>query len=267
MKQFGILAVVAVVLLVGGVLLSNYMSSESDDVENVISRNGIHWHPELEIYVHGEKVEIQEGIGLVGVHNPIHTHDDLPLVHMEFSGKVTKEDTTLGEFFKVWGKEFNSKRLFDNHNGPEGMVHMFVNGKENTEFENYHMQDKDKIEIRYELAEVDSSSITLEMKRWVWISTIYDDGEELKPKKAGLFSILFSTDGTFSATTDCNDMSGNHSVNGNNINFGRVIQSLKYCEESQEEDFATILREARKFSFTAKEELIVELEVGVAVFR
>jgi hypothetical protein len=155
MKQFGILAVVVVVLLVGGVWLSNFSSSEPGDEENVISKNGIHWHPELEIFVHGEKVEIQEGIGLVGAHNPIHTHDDLPLIHMEFSGKVTKEDTTLGEFFKVWGKEFSSTQLLDKHNGPDGMVRMFVNGEENTEFEKYHMHDKDKIEIRYEMSEIE----------------------------------------------------------------------------------------------------------------
>ena len=29
-------------------------------------------------------------------------------------------------------------------------VKMTVNGKENTEYENYAMQDKDKIELRYE---------------------------------------------------------------------------------------------------------------------
>jgi hypothetical protein len=166
MKKFGILAIIVVVLLVGGVWLSNMSSSSdsSDDGGEVISRNGIHWHPELEIYVHGEKVEIQEGLGLVGIHNPIHTHDDLPLIHMEFSGRVMKENTTLGEFFKVWGKEFSSTQLFDNHNGPEGMVHMFVNGEENTEFENYHMQDKDKIEIRYEVAEVEILSETVEQE-------------------------------------------------------------------------------------------------------
>ena len=57
------------------------------------------------------------------------------------SGLVRKEDITLARFFKVWGKDINS---FGTN------LTMTVNGKENTEYGNYLMQDKDKIELRYE---------------------------------------------------------------------------------------------------------------------
>jgi len=138
MKNFISIAVAAVLLFLGAIWWSNSLSS--DDL-SIITQSGLHWHPLLEIYVKGEKIEIPQNIGLAGVHSPIHTHDDLPIIHMEFSGKVTEEDTKLGNFFKVWGKEFLS---FGER------VTMTVNGQENTEFENYQMRDGDKIEIRYE---------------------------------------------------------------------------------------------------------------------
>ena len=69
---------------------------------------------------------------------------------MEMQGVVIKDDTKLAYFFRVWGKDFNSTKLFDKTNGPDGTVKMMVNGQENKEFENYLMKDSDRIEVRYE---------------------------------------------------------------------------------------------------------------------
>ena len=138
MKNFVIISAVVIVLFAGAIWWSNSLSSGDP---SIISRNGLHWHPQLEIYVKGEKMEIPHDIGLTGVHSPIHTHEDLPLIHMEFDGLVRKEDTKLGNFFKVWGKdfmEFGSK------------VTMTVNGVENSELGNYLMKDGDRIVLRYE---------------------------------------------------------------------------------------------------------------------
>lgn len=109
----------------------------------IVSRNGFHWHPELSIYVKGEKQEFPANIGIGAVHQPIHTHEDAKdgIVHLEFQGMVRKQDITLGQFFKSWGKDIRSFGT---------TTKMTVNGKENTELENYQMQDKDKIELRYE---------------------------------------------------------------------------------------------------------------------
>ena len=77
------------------------------------------------------------------MHQPIHTHDDSNqgIVHMEFQGLVRKDNATLGQFLKGWGKDINS---FGTN------VKMTVNGQENAELENYVMQDQDKIELHYE---------------------------------------------------------------------------------------------------------------------
>lgn len=110
---------------------------------NILSRNGFHWHPELTVYVKGVKQEIPPNLGIGAVHQPIHTHDDSSqgIVHMEFQGLVRKENATLGQFLKNWGKDINS---FGTN------VKMTVNGEENLELENYVMQDKDRIELNYD---------------------------------------------------------------------------------------------------------------------
>lgn len=138
MKNFITIAVAIVLLFSGAIWWSNSLSSGD---RSLITQSGLHWHPLLEIYVKGEKIEIPQNIGLLGVHSPIHTHDDLPIIHMEFSGKVTEDDIRLRNFFRVWGKDFMEF-------SPQVM--MTVNGQENIEFGNYQMHDGDKIEIRYE---------------------------------------------------------------------------------------------------------------------
>lgn len=137
---------IAVAVFISGILgfFVWYIASRPEISEDeIISRNGIHWHSSLEIYAKGVKQDIPANIGIGAVHQPIHTHDDSDkgIIHLEFNGFARKQDLTLGRFFKNWGKEFRSFG---------SSVSMKVNGKENTEFENYVMRDNDRIEIRYE---------------------------------------------------------------------------------------------------------------------
>lgn len=118
--------------------------------EEIISRRGLHWHPELTILIKGERQEIPANIGIGAVEQPIHTHDSTGVIHMEMTGLIVKKDTRLGRFFEIWGKQFNSNCIFDFCASEEGKVKMTVNDQESSEFENYLMKDKDKIEIRYE---------------------------------------------------------------------------------------------------------------------
>ncbi len=129
---------VVVFLLIGSTWLSRSLQESNPDV---LSRAGLHWHPLLVIYVKGEKIEIPKDIGLGATHLPIHTHDDVPVVHLEFGGVVRKNDVTLREFFKSWNRDMRSLGV---------NVRMTVNGKENTEYEQYVMHDGDKIELRYD---------------------------------------------------------------------------------------------------------------------
>ncbi len=150
MKNLLLFGGVVVVLLVG---VSLWSSSWQSDDPGMISRDGIHWHPQLEIFVDGEKVDIPAniGVGLQYVGLPtfdsgmrmtaIHTHDDTPAIHLEFPGRVREGDLTFGNFFRIWGKDMRS---FGEN------MRMTVNGAPNTEFERHIMRDNDIIELHYD---------------------------------------------------------------------------------------------------------------------
>jgi len=144
MKKFVTIVVLVIILLVGGAWWSKSLQSNDP---NIISKNGIHWHPELTILIKGEKQTIPQNIGIGPQYpsnmTPVHTHDDATegIIHLEFEGVVRKKDITLGQFFGIWGKDINS---FGSN------VKMTVNELENNELLNYVMHDKDKIILNYE---------------------------------------------------------------------------------------------------------------------
>ena len=135
---------------------SLHVSNSDTDVSNadVIARDGLHWHPEITIYVKGVRQQIPQ-MGLTNMdmsalhmmHKQMqmkHMHDgpnDQGVIHLKFEGLVLRRDITLGQFFKKWGKDMRSLG---------SSIRMTVNRVENKEFENYVMHDKDKIEIHYE---------------------------------------------------------------------------------------------------------------------
>ena len=142
-----------VILLVGlGGLLwfATTPAPGSDQANPMVSYSGLHWHPHLSIMIKGQIQEIPAGIGLGATESPVHTHEADGIIHLEFVGPVRESDITLGKFFKLWGKRFSSDCIFDDCTGVAGMVKLFVNGQENFLFENYSMQEKDEMEIRYE---------------------------------------------------------------------------------------------------------------------
>jgi len=130
------------IIVIGILFLWSLALQKSDP--NVVATNGIHWHPQLHIYVDGEEQLIPENVGLIGEHQPMHTHvEDAAkgVLHFEFEGRVKKDDTRLGRFFDIWGKDIRS---FGEN------IRMTVNGKENTEYEKYIVHEQDVIELYYE---------------------------------------------------------------------------------------------------------------------
>lgn len=153
-KFFKIFILILVIVILSGFLWLKFGKSYNNEKSNIddqeiISRKGLHWHSDLEIYIKDTKQEIPANIGIGITHNPIHTHDTTGKIHLEFSGLVKNGDLKLGKFFEVWGKQFNSNCIFDHCNGSDGQVKMFVNETENNEFENYQMKDGDKIKILF----------------------------------------------------------------------------------------------------------------------
>lgn len=135
-----VIGLILVILPIGGLIwyaVTRPPVPESD----IVSHNGLHWHADMNIYVKGVKQDIPAGIGLSGIEMGMHTHDKDNVIHMEYPGLVRKEDLMVSRFFKNWGKDMGSFGT---------STKMTVNGKEDTEFGNYEMQDKDKIEIYFD---------------------------------------------------------------------------------------------------------------------
>ena len=146
MNKKAILGITIGTILILGAIVWNESAKSgaaqlAEDSGELVSRAGLHWHPELKITVKGKEQIIPANVGLGAVHNPIHTHDSSGIIHLEFSGLVREDDLKLSNFFEIWGKDFREFGV---------SLTMYVNGEKNEEFENYSMKDGDKIELRYE---------------------------------------------------------------------------------------------------------------------
>ena len=106
----------------------------------------LHIHSELSIVIDDSEQVIPAEIGILpNIMRPIHTHDYSGVLHIE---SPCQREFILGEFFEVWGKTFNKNCILDNCNESR-ILKMYVNGVENTEYENYIMHNDDKIKIDY----------------------------------------------------------------------------------------------------------------------
>ncbi len=71
--------------------------------------------------------------GSMPVMAPLHTHDNLGLIHIE---SLINRDYTLGEFFNIWGVDLNGKT-----------VKATVNGKQVFGYKNIILKDKENIAL------------------------------------------------------------------------------------------------------------------------
>lgn len=118
--------------------------------------------------------------------------------------------------------------------------------------------------------EANPDMMTLDMQTWRWIKAIYNNDTELAPNDAEAFTITFREGKAFSATTDCNNLSGTYEVQGSKITFGEnIAMTKKFCKDSQEQEFASLFGEIQSFFFTSRGELVFELKFdsGSVIFR
>ena len=161
MKSKTIFIFIAAIVLVFGLFFFLAKNSSKAKNLNAVPNQPIHWHPHLRIIIKGQERVIPPGIGINTGNNidnelssmgmaPTHTHTGDGIIHMENDRPWQKPETlTLGYFFKVWGKNFNSSCVFEYCNGENGNLTITVNGRQNYEFNRYIMHDKDEILIEY----------------------------------------------------------------------------------------------------------------------
>lgn len=160
MKRKTIIISIGIILIFASIFFFVKKQSAPEDT-NGVPQHPIHWHPKLKIIIGGEEQFIPPNIGISIGNNmdnqvsgmrmsPTHTHESDGTIHLENDRPWQKPETlTLGYFFKVWGKNFNSSCIFNYCNDQNGTLTMAVNGQPNNEFEDYIMNDNDEIVLEY----------------------------------------------------------------------------------------------------------------------
>lgn len=156
------------VLIIGGltvVVLASIMVVASNDPKTklansfkgadaeVVSEEGVHIHPTVSVIINDQPQLIPANLGISGVGpmGDIHTHDTTGEIHYELNaGPVKKGNLKLTRLFEAWGKPFTKDQLLDTKVEGNKKITMSVNGQENNDYENYIVNDNDKIEIRYQ---------------------------------------------------------------------------------------------------------------------
>lgn len=114
------------------------------------SSQTFHIHPHLQIIIGGQNQVIPGSIGLVSptCNRPIHTHDETGKIHIEFDRPY---DFTLGQFFQVWGKNFNQLEVMGHRVDRTHILTMTVGGQPNSDFDKLVLRDNQQIVVTYGL--------------------------------------------------------------------------------------------------------------------
>jgi heat shock protein HslJ len=102
-------------------------------------------------------------------------------------------------------------------------------------------------------------------KPWQWVRTNYTDGRVFAPKQATAFVITFNQDGSMSATTDCNGVSGSYTAVADSLAFGALATTMMFCDGSEEGVFNELLGTVSTYRFTVGGELELGLKAGEGV--
>jgi hypothetical protein len=110
---------------------------------------GEHFHPQLELYVRGERIPVPANIGIDPAQPPemmagLHTHDTSGTIHNEAG-----TGSTLGQFFAIWGVPFSSSRLGPFEASGSERVRMWVDGEPSDEFGDLALADGQRIVLAF----------------------------------------------------------------------------------------------------------------------
>ena len=134
-------------------------------------------------------------------------------------------------------------------------------------FKKFTNKNKDIVKIPNEksIEKVDEKLLN---KEWVWQESILSESQIIKPR-INTFKIKFSLDRTFTASTDCNTVSGSFNLNNSKINFSNLVTTQMYCPKSLEPNFTSELEQAETYKFSDKNQLIIELKnnAGLMIFN
>ncbi|MEN9389601.1 MAG: hypothetical protein RLY61_685 [Candidatus Parcubacteria bacterium] len=83
----------------------------------------------------------------------------------------------------------------------------------------------------------------LNTTNWYWEGSDYANDTKIEPTDKTKFMLTFKSDGSFESTTDCNSLSGNYYLAGDELKFGNMVSTLMFCDGSLEPEYTKDLRE------------------------
>ncbi len=98
-----------------------------------LSESILHHHIQLNIFINGQPVTVPASVGYspeLQVFSPLHTHDDLGIVHVESADPNFQP--VLGQFMDVWGVYFTPTCIGSFCESGNEQLRVFVNGDEYT---------------------------------------------------------------------------------------------------------------------------------------
>lgn len=116
---------------------------------------------------------------------------------------------------------------------------------------------------------VDISKMSISMKAWKWVNTTYDNKKIILPKGDDSFLLNLNNDGSLFSTTDCNAISGSYLTERNSLIIKNIISTEKYCKDSKELEYKSMIRDAKEYRFTTKGELqiFIKKNNGIMTFK
>jgi len=152
------IGIVSLSLLIISLLYTNdrYVFGQYPVIDGISCDNRehftFHYHAHLDIFVNGISYAIPADIGI----KPqdciywIHTHDISGIIHIESPDNRT---FSLGQFFDIWGKEFNNNQIFDFvvDNSQNKLIHVYINGTNvnDLQYRDISLHDRQYITIVY----------------------------------------------------------------------------------------------------------------------
>jgi hypothetical protein len=118
-------------------------------VPTMAEGGGEHFHPHLELYVRGRQVPVPPNIGIDPARPPqvmagLHTHDTSGTIHNEAG-----ENSTLGQFFSIWGVPFSRSRLGPYETKGDEKVRMWVDGEPSQAYGDLQLADGQQIVVAF----------------------------------------------------------------------------------------------------------------------
>jgi heat shock protein HslJ len=130
--------------------------------------------------------------------------------------------------------------------------------------------NKDEPTVETITTQTASSNLSeLVNKPWSWQKAVYSNGTIVTANDPENFIIVFNEDGTFSSTTDCNNLVGKFTIDLSSLTFNDIASTQMFCENSQEQTYSAILHDSKSYTITADGNLQIQLNTnaGVASFN